>query len=204
MAYAPTDRFAVLYVCWANQCRSAAAQLMLSAALDETRSDDCQWVVRSAGVAARTGAPLFPAAARVLTRRGVTDPGFRSRPLTTELVGAADLILTAERAHRTSVVQLDPSALHRAFTMRQFARLAPEESPDTSSRAGGLVLLRAALDNRGLQQSVPADGDDIADPVGGPHRGFQRCIDEIAGTLSAFGVAASSANRPSRRWRRSC
>lgn len=203
MAYVPTHRFGVLYVCWANQCRSAAAQLMLSAALQESRSDDYAWVIESAGVAATTGAPLFPAAARVLSERGVTDPGFRSRPLTAELIGSADLILTAERAHRAAVVQFDRSAMHRAFTMRQFARLAPEQGTDTSSRAEGPALLRAALDNRGLQQPVPAEDDDIADPVGGPERGFQRCIDEIAATLSAFGVAASTGAGPRRRWPRS-
>ncbi len=141
--------------------RGSSADVEPGAGQDSLRQPAVGYWVSGGRSAARC--VVIPAVARVLAERGITDPGFRSRPLPAELVGSADLILTAERAHRTAVVQLD---------------------------------------NRALQQPV-LDDDDAADMVGGPQRGFQRCIDEIAGALSAFGVAASTAPGPSRRWRRS-
>lgn len=72
MSHDPTSDFAILYVCWANQCRSAVAVLMLTAAVGQARrSDNTGWVVGSPEDVARTGAPLYPVTTRLLAERGL-------------------------------------------------------------------------------------------------------------------------------------
>jgi protein-tyrosine phosphatase len=189
MTHGATPPFHVLYVCRANQCRSVMAEFMLAAAFGaDPRFEGVDWRVSSAGVAARTGVPVHPGAARVLDEREIPHDDFASRQLAVDLVETADLILTAERAHRSAVLRVGPGAIHRTFTMRQFARLTATVGAEMSGPLDGPQLVGAALTARGDQQPVDPAQDDIADPVGGPIRGFRRCADEIAGTLAAFGV----------------
>lgn len=201
MTHASKPGFHVLYVCWANQCRSPIAELLLASAMrGYPRFEDAGWRVSSAGVAARTGRRIDPSAARVLAERGVQSAGFTSRPLRAPLVGSANLILTAERAHRSAVLQVDPGAAVRTFTMRQFARLVGDPGISSDSPDHGPALVQAALDNRGLFPPRDPQEDDIADPVGRPVRDFRRSIDAIAETLRAFDVAASVPSAAGRPW----
>lgn len=204
MLHASRPGFDVLYVCWANQCRSPIAELLLHAAMrGNPRFEDAGWRVGSAGVAARTGRQIHPKAAQVLAERGVPSSGFTSRPLTTELVESADLILTAERAHRSDVVRLSPGSAHRAFTMRQFARLltAANDRIDPAELSGHNLLV-LAHDGRGSSQPSDMKDDDIADPIGGSILAFRRSVDQIADTLSAFGVATAIRSTRARWWQR--
>lgn len=61
--------------------------------------------------------------ARRLHLEGLEDhtPQFLDRTL----ISDADLILAMSRQHRKSVARLDPTAMRRNFTIREFARLAP-------------------------------------------------------------------------------
>ncbi len=73
--------------------------------------------VASAGTAAVHGAPcceLAPLLERV---------EHRSQPLSPDLVGRADLVLTAAREHQSTVLALDPDARAKTFTIRQAGRL---------------------------------------------------------------------------------
>lgn len=201
MNQASTGQFRLLYVCWANQCRSPMAELLFRAGLrGDPRLTNAGWHVSSAGIAARTGAGLHPLAARVLDEWGVEHSDFRSSLLRSELVDSADLILTAERAHRCEVVQLRPDAARRTFTMRQFARLLPAGEQRDKLNAGGPTLVQTALDNRGGNQAGDPTLEDIPDPVGGPLRGFRRTIETIAGTISAFDLAGSIPSAAARPW----
>ena len=110
----------VVVVCTGNQCRSAMAELLFRRALAETGPS---WEVSSAGTRAAEGQPIHRLTGDVMRSRGVVVDGFRSRPLTPAIVADADLILTAERSHRAAVVSMVPDALHRTFTLLQFARL---------------------------------------------------------------------------------
>lgn len=187
--------FRVLYVCRANQCRSAIAHLLLEQALAITSmSQEVEWSVASAGVSASPDARIHPGAEAELLAHGHRGPpvdAFASTPLTADAVVAADLILTAERAHRAAVVLLDPTALRRTFTMRQFARLASSVHDDSArgfTRSAGRALVSEALRARGGMQPVDLVDDDIPDPVGGPAKGFRRCYAQIGSTLDAFGL----------------
>lgn len=181
--------FTILYVCQVNQCRSAMAELLLRDRLSAAQGTRT-WQVSSAGVAARPGVGLHPLARRLLQRQAIDVDGFASRQLTTDLILSADLVLTAERSQRAAVVRLAPDAAGRTFTMRQFARLA---DPDPAAPLDGPSLLRSALHHRGLRAAATPSDDDISDPVGGPLRGFRRCLESVEHTLSAFGYPAVSA-----------
>lgn len=187
--------FQVLYVCRANQCRSAIAHLLLDESLAiASMSQQVQWSVASAGVSASEGTRIHPGAEAELLAHGHRGPAveaFTATELTAAGVAASDLILTAERVHRRAVVLLDPTALRRTFTMRQFARLVSSVHDDSTrgfTRSAGLALVSGALSARGGMQPVDPVDDDIPDPVGGPVKGFRRCYAQIGSTLDAFGL----------------
>ena len=152
-----SERFDLLFVCTGNICRSPTAELLAAAALPAER-----FRVHSAGTYGLHGYAIEPGAARELTARGIDSASFRARRLTEELVRDADLILTATREHRGAVVTLDPHALPRTFTMREFARLLDHVQPAGDPRA--LVALVAAA--RGRYAPARPEDDDVADPYG--------------------------------------
>ena len=109
-----------LYVCTANICRSPlAAGLLRQAAVPGVQ-------VASAGTRAVVGMP------------GCSVPSHRSVPLSPEALAWADLVLTAAREHQAAVVELDPGARQRTFTIKQAGRLS-----DWLRSAGMVAAARA-------------------------------------------------------------
>lgn len=101
----------ILYICTANVCRSkSAAALMGSVPGVE---------VRSAGSDAQPGMAACPVAPALQGR----DAGV-SQPLSPELIGWADLVLSAARDNQPAVVAMSPEARNKSFTIRQAARLS--------------------------------------------------------------------------------
>jgi protein-tyrosine phosphatase len=148
--------FTVLVVCTGNISRSPMTQLIMQAYADP-RTD---LVVSSAGTRAAVGAPIDRGAATALHQLGIDSSAHRARQFEPEMAVAADLILTAERAHRNRVLRLVPTALHRAFTIKEFARLAEHLDP---GEPRAVVAQAAAL--RGLVgRPHRAREDDVADP----------------------------------------
>lgn len=132
-----------------------------------------EFVVGSAGTGTMRGRPMEPdSAAALRAEYGVTGDGFASSELRPELIRIADLVLTAERTHRHRVVDAEPAALKRAFTLAEFGRAAPavvadaELPPDPEQRAREVV--RLAGRHRGTVRATNPAADDIADPIGRP------------------------------------
>jgi len=139
------------------------------------------WDVGSAGTHAASERRMDPSALEVLAETGYDGRAFRSRPLTADVIIRSDLILTAERRHRTEVVTAVPAALHYTFTLTQFAVLArgvPGLEAVTPPEQG-FELRDAALAQRGRVQPVPSQQEDIPDPIGKPHAQFRECRDQI-------------------------
>jgi len=113
--------------------------------------------VGSAGVAAFPGSPASAGAVRVSGARGLDLTGHRSAPLTAELAGGADLVLTMSSRHLMRVVEL--GAGERAAVITAFARGAGA-SPEAEERA-------AAVD-----EGVP-------DPIGGPDEEYAMTFDVL-------------------------
>lgn len=160
-------RFAVLVVCTANICRSPLAELLLADRLDAERFE-----VASGGVRGWDGSPMDGDVQVEAKRLGVDPAPFRSRPLARHHLSAADLVLTATREHRAAVLDLEPAALRRSFTLRELAGLAPlAEGEDLAGWVGSAARLRS----RG-----PVDAD-----VPDPYRRAAETHREVADLLDA-------------------
>ncbi|MGW9250509.1 arsenate reductase/protein-tyrosine-phosphatase family protein [Streptomyces albidoflavus] len=162
---APVSAPRVLFVRAGNLYRSPLAERLLAARLPTARLPTAR--IGSAGTHARPGPRMDPETRRVLAERGGDDTGFTSRQLTPELVGGADLVLGTERAHRDAAVRLRPGALHRAFTLREFVRLATGTPPGAEDEiedphGAGEEMLRDCAER------LDALAAEVARVLGGP------------------------------------
>lgn len=165
----------VLFVCHANMCRSPMAEYIARRLLGGHPV-----TVASAGTDAVDGAPMHPYAIDVAAEAGADPTGFRARRLRREHLTGATLVLTATRRQRSLCTALAPSALHRTFTLRQFARLAAEATVPADRRGSPLrAAVAAAARARGRLQPAAPDADDLRDPIGGSPADFRRCAEEI-------------------------
>lgn len=121
------------------------------------RLDPGVHAVESAGVRAPQGRAMDPDSAAQLRARGITVPDPAARQLTPDLVSGADLVLTATRAHRADVLDLEPRALRRTFTALELAGLLEGAEADD---VAALVADASARRSQG-----PADVD-LVDPIG--------------------------------------
>ena len=92
--------FSVLFVCTGNVCRSPVAELVTRRLLADNFGPEeaTRFAVSSAGTHAAVGEPMDPLSRAELADMGVDGDevsGFRSCPVTANVIQAADLILTA-------------------------------------------------------------------------------------------------------------
>lgn len=183
--------FRVLFVCTGNVCRSPTAELVFRAWADPRADVE----VSSAGLGALVGHEIDHGSAEALGRMGIDPSGHRARQFEPWMAADADLVLTAERAHRERVLLDVPTAFRRTFTLREFARLAPYADSDDPRTA----VARAAA-NRGRHGGVPAADDDIADPYRRTADRAATVAEEITAAvrvaLDVLGFAPRRARRP--------
>ena len=156
----------VLFVCTANICRSPLMEI-------ESRrlAGDADIVFASAGTHGLDAAPMDADMATMLTAG--TPDGFRSRRLDAALLAESDLVLTAERSHRTHILD-EHAHLHRkVFTLAQFVATI-EDIPDASGRE----LVAAA----GRRRTPPRADGDVADP----YRRGKAAVEQAAGTIASM------------------
>jgi protein-tyrosine-phosphatase len=180
--------FTVLFVCTGNICRSALAERLGRAYLDEVLGDDADLIqLTSAGTAAVVDSDMHPDSALVLRGFGGEAAGFAARQLAAAEVGAADLILTMTRDHRRAVLQLVPRALNRTFTLREAADIVAlldgVETPGGGLAERARALVREMAGARSLRQG---GDDDVPDPINLPLEMHQQAGEIIAGALVPF------------------
>ena len=165
--------FRVLFVCTANICRSSTAELMARAAVP----GDTDLVFESAGTHGYTDAAVETVMAAALPA-GLDLTAFRSRPLTTEMLTSADVVLTMEAAHRDFILRDHPSLFRKVLTLGQFAAAVGNAPPG---------LDRAALIAHVGVSRGPADPAlDVADPYGRGPEAASGCVarlDELLQTV---------------------
>jgi protein-tyrosine phosphatase len=178
------EQFHLLFVCTANICRSPIAVELTRLKLRTAARSDARHVhVSSAGIHGHDGAAMDPRAVAVLGSLGAFPADFSARTLTTRLMVAADLVLTAQRLHRAAVVRLHPGSHAKSFTILQFARLVRHVDPGRLAEDGVVPrarsLVREAARLRGGSPSPIPIEDDIADPYSRPIKDFRACAAAI-------------------------
>lgn len=130
----PPDRRSVLFVCTANITRSPAAAALFRKTAAERGA---RWRVGSAGVRAVPGLPPEPVVANYLNRRwGLDIFSHRSQPLTPALTSRHYWLIGMETAHKAAILELNPDAVDRTFTLRELGRDAPVAEPDVPDPTG--------------------------------------------------------------------
>jgi len=166
----PEGPLRVLFVCTANICRSASLELLARRARPDT--DDI--VFSSAGVHGFVDEPLDGVMAAALPD-GLDTGSFRSRALDDAMLAEADLVLTAEGAHRTAILDEHPELARSVLTLGQ-AALALGRAPAGLDRRD---LLRWLGENRG-----PVDTAlDVADPYRRGPEAASGCVARLAELL---------------------
>ena len=106
----------LIFVCTGNTCRSPMAEGLLKHLL----GPGCGWEISSAGVRASDGFPASPNAVAAMHEKGIEISTFRSRRLSPELVGSADLLVTMTRSHRDAIVAISPESAGKVFLLKSF------------------------------------------------------------------------------------
>lgn len=137
----------------------------------------------SAGTRALVGCGMDRTAAQVLREMGGDPEQHVARQLSLAAVRGADLIMTASTMHRSAVVQADPTAMRRTFTMREFARLGRALPPPPDADLRHRVAEVAA--QRGVSYPPAPGEDEIADPYGAPLPAMRECGRQLAAAVDA-------------------
>ena len=164
------DLLRVLFVCTANICRSPFMEL----AARELAGPDARIVFSSAGTRGFRDHAMDETMATTLTPRSLSGDTFVSRPLTADLIEEADLVLTAEAAQRTYILDDHPAAFRKIFTLGQFAESVKAADP----ALGGRDLLAAV----GQRRSTADPALDVPDPYSRGPEAADACastIDEL-------------------------
>lgn len=160
--------FTVLLVCTGNICRSALAERLGRAYVDEQLGDSAADLrLVSAGTRAVVGSGMHPDSALVLAGFGGAPGDFRARQLDGRIASSADLVLTMTRAHRADLLQRAPGSLQRTFTLTEAASLLDgitDEPPDADFPVRARAWVTAMAAARGRRPGGP--GDDVRDPIG--------------------------------------
>ncbi|MGY1671008.1 arsenate reductase/protein-tyrosine-phosphatase family protein [Geodermatophilus sp. SYSU D00710] len=194
----PEPVFTVLLVCTGNICRSALAERLGRAYLDEAMEGSGAVRLMSAGVRAVVGAPMHPNSALVLEGLGGDPDGFQAQQFVDDMAIDADLTLTMTRQHRGDVLYGAPRVLSRVFTLREAAALVELVGEDVEIR-GPTLAERARHLVRGLAAARPrrqsGSYDDVVDPIGLPVEVHQEVGEVIAASLIPV-LARIAALRP--------
>ena len=168
----------VLFVCTANISRSP--YLELSARL--LAGEDSEVVFSSAGTHGFDARSMDEGMVPLLPE-GVSADGHASRRLTADLVRDADLVLTAEAAHRNFILEEFPQHFRKVFTLGQFAATI-EDHPGLHGRE--LVAAAAA------RRAAARPEHDITDPYRRGRAASEAAADRMARMLDVIVPRLSS------------
>jgi protein-tyrosine phosphatase len=138
--------------------------------------------IRSGGMLA-DGEPPRPEVISVMAGYGLDIGAHRSRRVTAEDLEAADLTLAMARENLRHAVVTAPAVWPRAFTLRELVRRGGAVGPRAAGEdlAGWLARAHDGRERAALLGDSAAD--DVADPAGGPQRGYAETAAILSGLL---------------------
>jgi protein-tyrosine phosphatase len=152
----------------------------MAAALLSRRLDDAgvNAAVSSTGLLF-DGKPATDYGVAVMADRGINTSAHRSRKLRPEMVAGADIVIGMAREHVREAVVLAPDIWGRAFTLKEIVRLGEERGGRAEAEPLEQWLARLHEGRRRSDLLGESEGDDVADPIGGPRRSYQRTAEEL-------------------------
>jgi protein-tyrosine phosphatase len=180
---------AILAVCTGNLCRSPVVEWLLRLGLNSRwPAASSALPIASAGTSAAIGQPIPLSFAARLASVGAETSTFAPRQVTREMVAGAELVIAATRAHRATLVEMHPRAVHYTFTMRELARLAAAVPPDDQAPVEPLARLRSfvasAASARGAGMPGDPTAEDVRDPFGGNDARYASVWDTLVDATS--------------------
>jgi len=107
----------LIFVCTGNTCRSPMAAGLLCRALGNVNN----WKIASAGICAAEGWPASANAVEALREKEIDISEHSSRTLTTQMILAADIVVTMTKAHRDYVIALVEESEPKVFLLKSFS-----------------------------------------------------------------------------------
>jgi len=153
--------------------------------------------VASAGML-QSGQPASAHGVDILGGRGLDMTTHRSRAISRELLGSADLILAMAREHVREAVVLDPALWPRTFTLKELVRRGEAAGPRRQDESLQEWLARVAQGRRVADLTGSSPADDVEDPYGGSRAAYERLATELDDLLDRL-VAVTFAGTLSRR-----
>jgi protein-tyrosine-phosphatase len=129
--------------------------------------------VRSGGMMPG-GQPAHPEAVTVMARHGLDISSHRSRQVTASDLGCADLILAMARENLRHAVVTVPAVWPHAFTLIELVRRGSEIGRRLPGESLDSWLAHAHAGRRRSALLGDSAADDVADPAGGPRRGYEQ------------------------------
>jgi protein-tyrosine phosphatase len=165
----------ILVVCTANRCRSPMAGALIKRAFADAGSDIG---VQTAGFL-ESGFPPPEGVVAALARHGIDVGASVSRTLTPEMVANAGLVIGMERAHVRDIALRDPGTWSRTFTFKELVRRGEHIGPRSSDETAEAWIAAAHRGRRPDDLLGADDIDNVADPMGGAQRAYDRTADEL-------------------------
>lgn len=131
----------LLFVCTGNTCRSPLAEAVARRLLAERGLSDV--IAESAGTSAWEGSTASDGSMLVALEHDLDLSGHRTRPLTRDLVDAADLILAMGPTHLERVEALGGTG--KAFLLHDYASHGEDRSAVSDPFGGDLGVYRATF-----------------------------------------------------------
>jgi protein-tyrosine phosphatase len=158
----------VLVLCTANVCRSPMAQALLT---DRLAALGPAVTVHSGGMLG-DGEPPRPEAIAAMAGYGLDITSHRSHRVTTDDLERADLTLAVARENLRYAVVTAPAIWPRAFTICELVRRGQAVGGRRPGESLADWLARAHAGRERVALLGDSAADDVADPTGGPQRGY--------------------------------
>jgi len=144
------------------------------------------------------GAPPPPEVVRVMADAGIDIAAHRSRRLGTQLMRDAALVVTMTGQHLVEVTAGYPEASGKSFTFAEVLDRGGRTGPRLAREPVGEWVGRVHSSQRPASPFPLSAGRDVADPMGGPLRGYEQVRDILAAMTARLAAILDPAGRPPR------